>query len=72
MNKKVIIIIISVIVFIGLLIGGISLYKYIRIKTAVVKIELKDDLNVEFLSNVKVSDFIESINGKIVKDYKIR
>ena len=71
MNKKVIIIIISVIVFIGLLIGGISLYKYIRIKTAVVKIELKDDLNVEFLSNVKVSDFIESINGKIVKDYKI-
>ena len=30
-----------------------------------IKIELKDDLNVEFLSNVKVSDFIESINGNV-------
>ena len=42
-----------------------------QIKNAVIIVELKEDLNTEFLSDVKVSDFITNINGKIINDYKI-
>lgn len=36
-----------------------------------IKVNLKQDLNVEFGEKVKVSDFIESIDGTIVNDYEI-
>ena len=41
------------------------------LKTATILVELKEDLNVSFYENVKVSDFITNINGTIVEDYKI-
>ena len=72
MNKKKIIIIISVVVGILLLsIGGYFLYKYIRIKTAKVEVKLSEKLEANFADTLRVSSFIESINGKIVDDYVI-
>ena len=70
MNKKRIIIIISVIFGILLLsIGGYFLYRYIRVKTAKIEIKLVENLDADFADTLRVSSFIESINGKIVDDY---
>lgn len=41
------------------------------LKTATIIVDTKDNLDVSFYSDVKVSDFIENINGTIVDDYKI-
>ena len=72
MNKKKVIIIISVVAGILLLsIGGYFLYGYIRIKTAKVEVKLVENLEAEFADTLRVSSFIESINGKIVDDYVI-
>ena len=72
MNKKKIIIIISIVVGILLLsTGGYFLYKYIRIKTAKVEVKLSEKLEANFADTLRVSSFIESINGKIVDDYVI-
>lgn len=72
MDKKNVIIIISVVVGILLLsIGGYFLYGYIRIKTAKVEVKLVENLEAEFADTLRVSSFIESINGKIVDDYVI-
>lgn len=59
------------IILILLITGGFFLWRYLRVKFADVEIELKDTLETEFLSDVKVSDFIEHINGKIIDDYSI-
>ena len=58
-------------IIIVLLIGGIFAWHYLQIKFANIEIVLKDNLKTDFLSDAKVSDFIESINGKIVDDYII-
>lgn len=72
MNKKKVIIIISIVVGILLLsTGGYFLYKYIRVKTAKVEIKLVENLEANFADTLRVSFFIESINGKIVDDYVI-
>ncbi len=72
MNKKKIIIIISIIVGILLLsTGGYFLYRYIRVKTAKVEVKLSEKLEANFADTLRVSSFIESINGKIVDDYVI-
>lgn len=72
MNKKKIIIIISIIVGILLLsTGGYFLYKYIRVKTAKVEVKLSEKLEANFADTLRVSSFIESINGMIVDDYVI-
>lgn len=72
MNKKKIIVIISIIVGILLLsTGGYFLYKYIRVKTAKVEVKLSEKLEANFADTLRVSSFIESINGKIVDDYVI-
>lgn len=72
MNKKKIIIIISIVVGILLLsTGGYFLYKYIRVKTAKVEVKLSEKLEANFADTLRVSFFIESINGKIVDDYVI-
>ena len=42
-----------------------------RIKNAIIKVELKDDLETLYNSKVLVSDFIKNINGKIINDYLI-
>ena len=66
--KKKIIIIISIIVSVILI---ILIYNIYRIKTAKISITYKDELIADFASSVKVSSFIESINGKIIDDYTI-
>ena len=70
--KKKIIIIVSILI---VLILSISIYYFIAKKDQVqvnlepiVNITYKEDLNVEFLSKVHISDFIVDINGKIIND----
>ena len=69
--KKKILIPVIILVSILLIFGGIKLYSYLRIKYAKVEVELVSDLTLEFNDKKKVSDYIESINGKIVNDYTI-
>ena len=68
-NKKLILIISIAVGVILLSVGGFLLYKYTEIKNAVVKVVLKDNLEADFADTLRVSSFIESINGKIVDDY---
>ena len=65
--KKKLIIIISIILII-LAFGG---YILLHNKDAIIVINYVENREVDFLSQVKVSDFIESINGTIVDDYTI-
>ena len=67
MKKKIVIIIIAVILFIS----GILLHNYLRVKYARIAVILKENLTTPFLSEVKVSDFIGSLNGNIIDDYTI-
>ena len=67
-NKKIIIMILIVVL---LLIFSIELYAYIRIKTAKIEVKLVSNLKIEFNEEVKISDLISSINGKIINDQKI-
>ncbi len=62
----------KIVIIILILVIGIFLYHYIRIKTAKIAIRLADNLTAEFNSEVRVSDFISSINGKIIDNYKIK
>lgn len=76
MNKKVIIGLIVFFLVICLGIGGYIAYqKYLeleRIRNAKVEITYKDDLTLAWNSkDIKVSSFIESINGNIVDDFQI-
>lgn len=68
-KKSIVICVITGIIF--LIIGGICLIKYYKIKNAVINVSLIKKLETEFLSDVKVSDFITDINGTIIDDYKI-
>ena len=61
-----------------LIIGGVFAYKKYqeyreeeRVKNAIIKISYIDPLEVEFNSEVKLSDLITSINGKLLDDYTI-
>ncbi len=67
MKKK---IVVAFILLVGI-IGGLRLYHFLRIKWAKIEVTLKDDLTVNFNDVVKVSDYIVSINGKIIDDYTI-
>lgn len=67
MKKYIIVGVILIIVSIG----GIFTWRYLRVKYAKVEIALAENMDIEFLSDAKVSDFIENINGKIIDDYKI-
>lgn len=69
MKKRVFLIGLPCIIILILL--SIFIYKYYQIKNAVIIVELKEPLETEFLSKVKVSDFIENINGTIINDYSI-
>ena len=65
---KILIIILGVVL---LVLGGFELYQYIRIKTAKIEVSLVEDMTLEFNDTKKVSDYITSINGKIIDDYII-
>ncbi len=71
MKKKIFYFVCFILMFILLITGGFQLYSYIRIKTAKIEVELVDNLQVEVFSKKRVSDFILSINGKILKNKKI-
>lgn len=42
-----------------------------QLANATIIVDLSEDLNVSFLANKKVSDFITNINGEIIDDYEI-
>lgn len=71
MTKKIIVYILIILISLLTLFGIYKFYQYIRIKTAKIEVVLKEDLTLEFNTEKKVSDFIESINGTIVDDYII-
>ena len=68
-KKNIISTICILVIIIG--IGSYFLINYLRVKNAAIKVTLDDTLETEFLSDVKVSDFISDINGTIVDDYVI-
>lgn len=70
MKKK--IIIISSIVIVAILIISLIIYFNVRIVVDNSGFTLKDDLTVNVYSNVKVKDFIEDIDGKVVDNNKIK
>ncbi len=72
-NKgKVIILIVLIIAVLVLLGFGIkSLINYLQIKYAKIEVTLVEDLTLKFTEEKHVSDFITSINGKIIDDYII-
>ena len=45
--------------------------QYLRVKFAKIEVVLTDDLTLEFASKKYVSDYIISINGKLLDDYEI-
>ena len=42
-----------------------------RIRNAIIKVELVENLEIEFKSDVQLSDLIQSINGTLCDDFKI-
>ena len=72
MKKKIIIIISVIIAVIIITITGIHLYNKWRIANAEIIVELHENLNIEVFSEVKLSDLIKSINGKLNKDFTIK
>ncbi len=71
MKKKLIIILVCIVILSALLIGGISFYQKWRIDHAIIKVELKNNLELEVYSKVRLKDLIQSINGKIEKNFEI-
>lgn len=66
--KKIILIIIAIVI----LIAGICFWQYkVNKKIDAEAVTLKEDLTVEFAKNVKVSDFIENLNGTLIEDREI-
>lgn len=63
------VILLSILAF--LIFGLKPLISHLQIKYAKIEITLKEDLTLNFTEEKHVSDFIESINGKIVDDYII-
>lgn len=66
--KKIIFMIIAIVI----LIAGICFWQYkVNEKIEAEAVTLKEDLSVEFGKEVKVSDFIENLNGTLIKDNEI-
>ena len=72
-NKKklLIMLVILIVIFLGLIVIRAIIDAENERKEDEVALTLKENLDTEFLSNVKVSDFIENLNGEIIDDYKI-
>lgn len=71
MKKKIIIISSIILGIIILTILGINIYNKWKIANAKIIVELVDDLQIEVFKDVKLSDFIKSINGTIQDDFII-
>ncbi len=74
MSKKLTIIIISaIIVILASIAAGIYVVREIKENEKIDReaVTLKQDLTIEFGQKVKVSDFIENLNGKFIDDYQI-
>ena len=74
MKNKIIIISIVLVLIILFVVGsilGYKMYQQWRIANATVIVELNDNLEVDVFSEVKLSSFIKSINGKLVDDFTI-
>ena len=69
--KKILVLIVIILFIIGFIFGIKRYLDYQRIKNAVIEITYKEDLTLEFNTEKRISDYIESINGKLVDDYKI-
>lgn len=72
MKKKIIISISIIATIIILIITALHLYNKWRIANAEIIVELQENLNIEVFSEVKLSDLIKSINGKLNKDSTIK
>lgn len=72
MNKKFLNILIMILSIALISIISLFGYKIWQIKNTEIIVDLNDNLDVDVFSKVKVSDFIENINGKIVDDYQIK
>ena len=70
-NFKIIKKVLWIILGITIVLATIFLIRFIRIKTAKIEVDLVSDLTAQFASDIKVSDYILSINGKLVEDNKI-
>lgn len=72
---NVILIIVIILIVVGFSILGIQKYKDYRelerLKNAIIKVRLVEELNISVNSEVYVMDLISSINGNIVDNYKI-
>lgn len=66
-NKKIEIILFSLSLIMSIFLTS-QIYQYIRLKTANIEVLLIDDLKVEVYEKKKVSDMIQSINGKLLDD----
>ena len=74
MKNRIMIISIVLILIIFIIVGsilGYRAYQQWRIKNAVIIVEFHENLNIEVFSEVKLSDLITKINGKLVKDKMI-
>ena len=71
MKKKILILFTIIILSVLIIIFGIKIHSYLRVKYAKVEVVLNDNMNLEFNDDKKVSDYIKSINGKIINDYVI-
>ena len=74
MKSKRKIIIFAVLIIAILAVSGFgikSLISYLQIKYAKIEVTLAEDLTIKFTEEKHVSDFITSINGKIIDDYII-
>ncbi len=70
-KNKIIKIILVILVILFLCFSLFKLIMYLRVKYAKVEVTLVSDMTLEFNENKRVSDYIKSINGKIVNDYII-
>lgn len=70
--KKIIIVVVVLVILLGLGIG-FWLYKEEQenIKLDKESVSLKEDLSIEFGEKAKVSDFLASLNGKLVEDFEV-
>ena len=69
--NKIVLGISSILLLIGIVTLGIYLYNDYRVKHAIIKVELIDDLDIEVYSDIKLKKLIKNINGTIIKDEKI-
>ena len=69
--KKFLMILISLLIIFCLVMGFVLMDLHNKIVNAKIEITLKENLDVPFLSEAKVSDFIVSINGDIQDDFEI-